>query len=422
MAVETEALTQIIYSPVAVLNLFNNSISISQAKRIIQLKGVFHPGKGHLYSGYYYDCLKDESSDAQITLIIPALIRQELQPGKTVTVNGFITKRVVNNASRIEIQLTVTDLVEQTQSKYSDEDIRRIEILQNKASSGFRDVHSWIKNKIINEQVFRIVVIIGKTGIIDNDIKHQLRESISFYDITFHRINLNSEDEILVALDKLNNQGFDVIVVSRGGGENLNIFNKLLLAEKSLTLNALFVTAIGHKDDVTLLQKVADKAFITPSEFGQFLNDTFNHTIEELQNSKARLIESVKAQLTASYQKQIENLNEKLKALEELKVKSATDLEKVYQEKITGLNGQLTFASKQYSEQLAEVQRLQNDKLSVMNQQIQSLQQQNTSKDSMISTYKSQVTDLQNKSSFSWAAVIIGAIIGLMIGLLLKGH
>jgi len=31
----------------------------------------------------------------------------------------------------------------------------------------------------------------------------------------------------------------------------------------------LFVTAIGHKDDVSLLQKLADKAFITPFEFSQ---------------------------------------------------------------------------------------------------------------------------------------------------------
>jgi len=84
----------------------------------------------------------------------------------------------------------------------------------------------------------------------------------------------------------------------------------------------LLVTAIGHKDDVTLLQKVADKAFIIPSELGQFLNDTYNQTLEELQNSKAKLIESIKTQLTANYQKQIDNLNEKLKGLEELKLAS----------------------------------------------------------------------------------------------------
>jgi hypothetical protein len=50
-----------------------------------------------------------------------------LQPNKTVTINGFITKRVVNNASRIDTQLTVTDLVEQTESRYTDKDVKQQE-------------------------------------------------------------------------------------------------------------------------------------------------------------------------------------------------------------------------------------------------------------------------------------------------------
>jgi exodeoxyribonuclease VII large subunit len=189
--------TTLIYSPAAVLNLFNNSLIVSQSKKLIRLKGIFVAGKGGQYAGYYYDSLRDEATDAQITIIVPALIRNELQPNKTVTINGFITKRVVNNASRIDIQLTVTDLVEQTQSRYTDKDVKRIEIQQAKAIAGFRDVYGFIKEKIVNEQAFRIGVIIGKTGIIDSDIKHQLRESIAFYDLTFHRISLSSEAEVI---------------------------------------------------------------------------------------------------------------------------------------------------------------------------------------------------------------------------------
>jgi exonuclease VII large subunit len=316
------------------LNLFNNSISVSQTKKLIQLKGVYIQGKGALYSGYYYDVFRDESSDAQITILVPPLIRNEPQPNKTITVNGFITKRIVNTQGSIQIQLTVTDLLEQTQNKYTGEDIQKIEMLQAKANSGYRDVYSWLKGNIIAEQPFKIGIIIGKSGRIDNDIKHQLKESIGFYDLSFHKINLSSEPEIVQTLDRLNDENYGLIVLSRGGGENLDIFNKFPIAEKAISLNSLFVTAIGHKDDVTLLQKVADKSFITPSEFGQFLNDTYNHTLEELQNSQAKLIDSVKAQLTAGYQKEIDNLNQKLKDNEELRINTAKDLEKVYQEKM----------------------------------------------------------------------------------------
>ena len=146
-----------------------------------------------------------------------------------------------------------------------------------------------------------------------------------------------------------------------------------------------------------MLQKVADKSFITPSELGQFLNDVYNHTIEELENSKAKLIESVKLQLTANYQKQIDNLNEKLKANEELRLKTAGDLEQVYKEKTELLNGQL-----------AGEQKLQAERVSILNEQI--------------SNYKNQVAELNDKSSVNWTIVIIAIIIGIIIGYFLKGH
>lgn len=375
-----ESQEPIVYSPAAVLNIFNNSISLKQTQRIIQLRGIFVMGKGAFYNGSYYDSLRDESPDAQITLVVPALIKNELQHNKTVTINGYITRRVVNNASRIEIQLTVTELVGQTQNKYSDDELRRIEIQQAKAAVGFRDVQGWAKEQILLEHPFKIAVIIGKTAIIDNDIKHQLRESIAFYQLDFHRINLSSETEILNTLKQLDGSDHDIIVVSRGGGENLDIFNKVSFAEEAIKLKALFVTAIGHKDDVTLLQKVADKAFITPSEFGQFLNDTYNHTVEEAQHSRAQLVESVTKQLSAGYKKEIDNLKEQVKNLEELKKQSSADMQKVYEEKISGLN------------------QLQQEKQAM---------------------YEKRIAELEKKSNINWVTVIVAILFGLVIGYLL---
>jgi len=308
------------YSPLAILNLFNNAIAVGQAKRLIQLKGVFVPRSGAAYNGYYYDSLRDESSDALLTIIVPALIRSNLQANKAITINGFITRRVVNNASRIDVQFTVTDLIEQTQSKYTEDDARRITILQKKADAGFRDLSGFIKERIGREEHFRIGVIIGRSAIIDQDIKHQLRESVSFYDLFFHKISLTSEQEIIQAMSTLDQQGVDVIVISRGGGENLDIFNQTTIAETAIDLKAMFVTAIGHKQDITLLQQVADKAFITPSEFGQFLNDTYNHTLEDIQHSKAKLVEAVTKQLSANYNQQINNLNKQMQEGERLKL------------------------------------------------------------------------------------------------------
>lgn len=368
----------VVYSPLAILNLFNNSISVGQAKRMIQLKGVFLPRGNTAYGGYYYDTLRDESADALLTIIVPALIRNGLQANKTIVVNGFITRRVVNNASRIDVQFTVTDLVEQTQSKYSDEDIQRIALLQAKADAGFRDVQYWIREKINRDEHFRIGVIIGKTAIIDQDIKHQLGESAGFYDLFFQPVSMNSEQELIAAMTALDEQGVDVIAVARGGGDNLEVFNKPALVEKAIGLSALLVTAIGHKADVTLLQQVADKAFITPTEFGQFLNDTFNHTVEEVQHSKARLVESVTKQLQAAHQKEVGALQEQLKGLQELKDKSHGDIERMYQE-------QIGLMTRTHQEQSA--------------------------------AYQTQLAAAEKRASINWAAVLISAVVGLILGL-----
>jgi len=75
-----ESQEPIVYSPAAVLNIFNNSISLKQTQRIIQLRGIFVMGKGAFYNGSYYDSLRDESTDAQITLVVPAPIH--CCPGK----------------------------------------------------------------------------------------------------------------------------------------------------------------------------------------------------------------------------------------------------------------------------------------------------------------------------------------------------
>ena len=131
------------------------------------------------------------------------------------------------------------------------------------------------------------------------------------------RINLSYESEIIKAL-KENDEVENIIVLGRGGGENMEVFNKPSLAEHALSLKSFFITAIGHKEDISLLQKVADKAFIAPTALGQYFNEIYYHTVEELQGSKAKLVEDITAQLKGSYEMQLVNLNDKLQAAKEL--------------------------------------------------------------------------------------------------------
>jgi exodeoxyribonuclease VII large subunit len=98
----------------------------------------------------------------------------------------------------------------------------------------------------------------------------------------------------------------------------MEVFNRTSIAEVALSLKSFFITAIGHKEDVSLLQKVADKAFITPNALGQYFNEIHNETLDELQNTKAKLVEDITTQLKSNYEVQLVNLNEKLQGYKEV--------------------------------------------------------------------------------------------------------
>ncbi|MEP6514304.1 MAG: hypothetical protein ABJA79_10560 [Parafilimonas sp.] len=139
------------------------------------------------------------SSDACMTLLIPGIIRNQLTPLQIIECSAYLTKRVQLSGGRIDLQLNIVELLAKASSSFTDAQLKSFEILQRKAEVGHKDVDGFIKTKIINAEPISIVILIGKAGIIDSDIKHELKEAIAFYKINFVRINLTSEKQIIEA-------------------------------------------------------------------------------------------------------------------------------------------------------------------------------------------------------------------------------
>jgi exodeoxyribonuclease VII large subunit len=64
----------ITYNPSSLVNIFNNALTIEATKKAFRIRGIYLPGKGVNYNGLYCDSLKEESSDACITLIVPGSV------------------------------------------------------------------------------------------------------------------------------------------------------------------------------------------------------------------------------------------------------------------------------------------------------------------------------------------------------------
>ncbi len=388
---------EVMYNPSSLMNIFNNALSNEAVRKTFAIRGRYVPGKGVEYNGYYYDSLKDETSEASMSFVVPSLLRHTLQPDQTIECHAYLTKKVQLMAGRIDLQLNLIDIVSQQQTAVSNDELRAISLLQAKAQAGYRDVDSFIKNKIINDQKIKVVIITGKTGIVDSDIKHQLKEAIALYDFEFVRVSLMGEVELIQAIKRYSNH-VDIICLSRGGGENLEFFNKPNIAEAVIALDTLFISAIGHKEDITLLQKVADKAFITPTALGQYFHDIYSHTIEELQESKAKLVEQISAQLKANYDKQIQNLTEKLAASQQLFEKSKEENRLLHAKELEILKKQIEIFRTQHQNEVESIKKLGEERERFAKQQIEEMRLQK----------------VKPPFRYGWA-VVAGAIILLII-------
>jgi exodeoxyribonuclease VII large subunit len=349
--------TRIVYTPSSLVVSFGNVLNGDVTRKPIFMKGIYSKKGGGSYGGFYYDTVKDESSDGYMTMLVPASIRASLVNDKTIEFIGYLTKRPQTAGGRIDLVVTIMEVLSQEESKYSDEQLRGFELLQRKAEAGYKDVDGLIRRKVTKGEPTTVNILVGKNAIIDSDIKHQLQEGVGYYKIHFLKINLSSEKEIIEHLN-LYSRKCDVIAVARGGGDGLEVFNKPEIVEVALSLQTPLITAIGHEQDVTLLQKVADKAFITPTSLGEYLRGMYNTTLEQLQNTKAGLVEDITRQLKTIHEQQIQVLNNQIEGLKELNKQAVSNTVEVNNKEIALLKGQISDLTRVNQSKVAEVHEL----------------------------------------------------------------
>ena len=59
-----------IYNPSEVIGLFSEALA-KRSDGVIIVRGIYHPGRGISYNGYFFDILKEEFSNRELTIIVP---------------------------------------------------------------------------------------------------------------------------------------------------------------------------------------------------------------------------------------------------------------------------------------------------------------------------------------------------------------
>lgn len=116
----------------------------------------------------------------------------------------------------------------------------------------------------------KIGIITSKSGAAIKDILKTFESVKATFEVEIYNTLVQGEkskENIVDGLKYFNENGADVILISRGGGsfEDLNIFNDLNIAEEVYKSKVPVVTGIGHETDRTLTDYVADEYCHTPT-------------------------------------------------------------------------------------------------------------------------------------------------------------
>lgn len=407
-----------IHSPQSIIGIFNNALKLPVTTNLVYLKGKYTFGQGKSYGGYYYDYLYAESSPSSIGTKISTLLRSKIIPNELYVLRGFVEKRIKN--SSIELVFVVDEIIQQQEKTISEEDLQKFEILQQKLNSESKNLETLIREKIGRHEIIKVANVYGHNAIVQRDFYEGLGIAASSFQFDDYTCNITSATSIYEQLKRLEGMGYDLIGLVRGGGDqqSFDAFNDVRLAKYFISLKPITITAIGHTVDETLMDKLSDKRFNLPLDYGVGLHKIVEKITLEKSNSRAILIDEVKKDVQKQFLEQVKTLETQLskrnleyKTLQESSQKSVKDLS----EEIQKMNVMRAKEIDQTKKDLEEIHQKHTQIVLENERHKNHLHVQNLNQ--KLSTLQHELETNKNSSSFIY--VVIALIIGLIIGIII---
>ena len=267
--------------------LYANSLSSTLDGKLLILEGFYFSKNGKLYGKYYYDEIVSKEKQHRITAQFTPSLKKQVEEGKYYQFEGFINKsQSVSNDSKLNVFFTVTKIIKHEEKVQL---ITKVEydIIQARFERDFPLINDILLNKIEKGSVPNIDIITGIQSTSQDDYMSQLSDA-EYYRINSHKCNLSSKKDIVEFLSLYDFSNTDLLIILRGGGSGLEVFNEINLCKKAIELPIPFITGIGHDSDKTLLEKVADRGFSTPTAVGAFLQGIVNKYKERVSLLKTK--------------------------------------------------------------------------------------------------------------------------------------
>ncbi|TBW33263.1 exodeoxyribonuclease VII large subunit [Azotobacter chroococcum] len=246
-----------------------------------EISNLARPASGHLYF-----TLKDRQAQVRCALFRQnALrVREILRDGLAVRVRG----KVSLYEGRGDFQLI-------------------LDLLEPAGDGALRLAFEALKERLAAEGLFaagrkrplpahpqRIGIVSSPTGAVIRDIVSVFRRRAPQVELTLVPTAVQGREavaQIVHALELADRQGFDALILARGGGslEDLWCFNEEAVARAVAACATPLVSAVGHETDVTIADFVADLRAPTPSAAAELLAPDSSDLARRLESLQRRL-------------------------------------------------------------------------------------------------------------------------------------
>lgn len=218
--------------------------------------------------GHWFFNLKDLKKDVFVKCVMwDSDVRRQntstLKAGEQIQINGVL------NVYRkfTELKIKILDISRKSEDEEGEMHKKLMQLDKQLQNEGVYDIP---KKKINAKSIKKIGIITSKTGAAIKDFIRVVKSRTNYVEIFVFdtRVQGNVSLQIANAIALVDNMGMDVIVLTRGGGDNQDLwcFNEKPVVMALSRCKTPTVTGIGHATDHTLSDKVSDMAVATPTE------------------------------------------------------------------------------------------------------------------------------------------------------------
>ncbi|MDQ7027710.1 MAG: exodeoxyribonuclease VII large subunit [Anaerolineae bacterium] len=237
---------------------------------------TYHKSDRH----HVYLTLEDEGFSIRCMVWSNDLKNIDFPLSKGILVDVYGTLAVYDRQAQVQIQVEKIRLVDKKDAQFDTDVIQHLEergLLPRQK----QDLPSVIR---------RIALITSKNSAAVEDFRSTFYKHGGTAQIDILDVLLQGEQAATTIVEAINRANqmkqIDVIVLTRGGGRHidLSVFNDYRIAEAICLSKIPVITGIGHEQDDTIADRVADESSITPTgaaiELAKLSVPTLNTTAE----------------------------------------------------------------------------------------------------------------------------------------------